>query len=85
MELKIKKADRKYLKALLAVLHKHYNVRCEYDKPRFSSTFELRVGDENGEIFIRENTSFAKNSSRSDKQLRRVRNRYPWSSSCFYL
>jgi len=58
MKLKIKKADRKYLKALLDVLHKHYNVRCEYNKPRFSSTFELRVRDEDGEIFIREIQGF---------------------------
>jgi len=58
IKLKIKNVNRKYLIALLDVLHKHYTVRCECEKPRFSSTFFLRVEGEDEEQFIREIQSF---------------------------
>ncbi|MEM2915102.1 MAG: hypothetical protein QXH91_06870 [Candidatus Bathyarchaeia archaeon] len=58
IKLKVKGGYPKYLIALLDVLHKHYSVRCEYDKSTFSTTLNLRIEGVDEEMFVREIQSF---------------------------
>ncbi len=59
VRIKVKKCDRKYLIALLDVLSRHHEVRCQYKKAFLSiKTFEVKAEGKDEEQFIREIQSF---------------------------